>query len=144
MKTVLALVATVILGSTCSNKKQSDLDNTVIEYTANTRGFYQKIILANHKLSVSNERNGTEKPTGTAIADADWKELVMAFQTIELNDLATLKAPTKKRFHDGAAIANLKIVHQEKTYQSTSFDHGTPPKEIEKLVNKINALVETN
>jgi hypothetical protein len=144
MKTVLALVATVILGSTCSDKNQSDLENTVIEYSANTRGFYQKITVANHKVSISKDRNGTEKPTATAISDADWKKLVTDFQTIQLDDLATLKAPSEKRFHDGAAIANLKIVHKEKTYQSTSFDHGTPPKEIEKLVNKINALAEAN
>jgi hypothetical protein len=56
----------------------------------------------------------------------------------------TLKAPSEKRFHDGAAMANLKIVHKEKTYQSKTFDHGTPPKEIEKLVKKINALAEKN
>jgi hypothetical protein len=144
MKTILALVAIVVLGTTCDNKNKSDLENTVIEYSANTRGFYQKIIISNRKLSVSKDRNGTEKPIATAISDADWKELVTAFQTIELDNLATLKAPSKKRFHDGAAIADLKIVHQEKTYQSTSFDHGTPPKEIEKLVTKITALVETN
>jgi hypothetical protein len=144
MKTILALVAIVVLGTTCDNKNKSDLENTVIEYSANTRGFYQKIIISNRKLSVSKDRNGTEKPIATAISDADWKELVTAFQTIELDNLATLKAPSEKRFHDGAAIADLKIVHQEKTYQSTSFDHGTPPKEIEKLVTKITALVETN
>lgn len=144
MKTVLALVATVILGSTCSNKKQSDLENTVIEYTANTRGFYQKITVVNQELSVSKDRNKTEKPTKTPISDADWKELVTDFQTIELEKVETLKAPSEKRFHDGAAMANLKIVHKEKTYQSKTFDHGTPPKAIEKLVNKINALAEAN
>jgi hypothetical protein len=82
MKTVIAIVATVILGSTCSNKKQSDLENTVIEYTANTRGFYQKITVVNQELIVSKDRNETEKPTTTPISDADWKELVTEFQTI--------------------------------------------------------------
>ena len=33
------------------------------------------------------------------------------------------------------AIANLKVVQNQKTYETKGFDNGNPPKEIEKLVN---------
>jgi hypothetical protein len=66
--------------------------------------------------------------------------LVSDFETIALDSLATYKDPTQKRFYDGAAIANLKVTYKEKEYQTLDFDHGFPPVEIEKLVNKIVVL----
>jgi hypothetical protein len=54
--------------------------------------------------------------------------------------LASYKDPTQKRFYDGAAMADVKIKHKDKEYQTVTFDHGFPPVEIEKLVNKITSL----
>ena len=76
------------------------------------------------------------------ISDTDWAELVKAFGKINLDEIPKLKDPTQKRFYDGAAIANLKIKSQDKEYETTDFDHGHPPAEIEKLVNKIVALAK--
>jgi hypothetical protein len=64
------------------------------------------------------------------------------FETIELDSLPTLKAPTEKRFHDGAAIANLDVSYKDKKYKTTSFDHGYPPEAIKKLVTKINSFAK--
>jgi hypothetical protein len=50
-----------------------------------------------------------------------------------MDSLAKLKAPTENDLYDGAAIANFKVTFQDKTYETTSFDHGFPPKEIKKL-----------
>jgi hypothetical protein len=69
-------------------------------------------------------------------------ELVGYFETINLDSLATLKAPTQKRLHDGAAIANLKVVYKDKTYKTESFDHGFPPETIKILVTKINTFAK--
>jgi hypothetical protein len=63
---------------------------------------------------------------------------------MELDSLPKLKAPTEKRFYDGAPIANFKITFQDKTYETPSFDHGFPPKEIKKFVNKINSFAKHN
>jgi hypothetical protein len=60
-----------------------------------------------------------------------------------LEELPKLKYPTQKRFYDGAAIANLKIRYQDKDYETVDFDHGFPPAEIEKIVNKIVSLAKT-
>ena len=111
MKLLSLLFLTIILGKGCDNATAQDMQNTVIEYTANTRGFYQNITIKDQLVSVSKDRSGNDKPVLTKISDADWKELTAYFETINLDSLATLKAPTEKRFHDGAAIADLEVTY---------------------------------
>ncbi|MDI5896448.1 hypothetical protein [Flavobacterium yafengii] len=142
MKVLSLLFLTIFLGKGCNSAQAQEISNAVIEYEANTRGFYQKITVKNQMVTVSKDRDGNDKPTPTKISDADWKELVDCFEIMELDSLSKLKAPSEKRFHDGAAIANLKITFKDKTYETTSFDHGFPPKEIKKFVNKINSFVK--
>lgn len=142
MKILSLLFLTIFLGNGCDSAKAQDIETAVIEYTANTRGFYQKITVKNQMLTVSKDRDGNDKAVPTKISDADWKELVDCFKKVELDSLAKLKAPSEKRFHDGAAIANLKITFKDKTYETNSFDHGFPPKEIKKFVNTITSLAK--
>jgi hypothetical protein len=137
----MLLFLTIFMAKGCSQQVKNDISNAEIVYTANTRGFYQKITIKNQEISVSKERDSSEKGTTTKISDSDWKELVGYFQTFELDSLPSYKDPTQKRFYDGAAIADLKITYKDKVYQSKNFDHGVPPVEIEKLVNKIVSLV---
>ena len=59
---------------------------------------------------------------------------------IDLENLPNLKAPTEKRFYDGAAIANLNIIYKGKKYQTSNFDHGFPPMEIKRLFEIVNLL----
>ena len=142
MKLLSLLFLTIFLGKGCDTITAQDMETTVLEYTANTRGFYQKITIKNQMLTASKDRNNNDKAISTKISDADWKELVLYFKEVKLESLPDLKAPTEKRFYDGAAIANLKITFKDKDYETTSFDHGFPPKEIKKLVDKINSLVK--
>ena len=143
MKIITLFLLTVFLGKSCDNVAQNDIKKATIQYTANTRGFYQRIVIINQKATVSRDRDEKEIPTEVIISDEDWKELVGYFQKINLDEIPTLKDPTQKRFYDGAAIANLKIRYQEKNYETTDFDHGYPPAAIEKLVNKIVSLAKT-
>jgi hypothetical protein len=140
MKTLSIILLTVLLGKSCSNEAQNNLDTAVIEYIATTRGFFQKVILSNKKMSISRDRNGIQPTEEITISDNDWNELVSYFQKVNLEELPNLKDPTQKRFYDGAAIATLKVRYQDKNYQTTEFDHGFPPAQIEQLVNKIVAL----
>jgi hypothetical protein len=142
MKILSLLFLTIFLGKGCDSAKAQDIQSAVIEYTANTRGFYQKITVKNQMVTVSKDRNGNDKTVAVKISDADWNELVGCFKKVKLDSLAKLKAPTEKRFYDGAAIADLKITYKDKTYESTSFDHGFPPKEIKKFVNKITSFAK--
>lgn len=142
MKLFTMILLSIFLGKSCTSQTKNDLKTAVLEYTANTRGFYQKITIQNQMVTVSKDRSGNNKPVGTKISDKDWNELVGYFETVELDSLATLKAPTEKRFHDGAAIASLKVTYKDKTYQTEAFDHGYPPEAIKKLVTKINSFAK--
>jgi len=142
MKLFTMIFLSLFLSKSCEGQTKNDLKTAVLEYTASTRGFYQKITIQDLMVIVSKDRSRNEKPLATKISDADWKELVGYFETIELDSLPTLKAPTEKRFHDGAAIANLKIIFKDKEYKTTSFDHGYPPEAIKKIVDKINTFAK--
>ncbi|WP_293891935.1 hypothetical protein [Flavobacterium sp.] len=140
MKAITMILLSVFLGKSCSNEAQNDIANTTLQYTATTRGFFQKIIVINQKATVFRDRNSEKNPEQITISDKDWKEIIGYFEKIDLEKVPTLKDPTQKRFYDGAAIANLKIRYQDKNYETTDFDHEFPPAEIEKLVNKIVSL----
>lgn len=142
MKILSLLFLTIFLGNGCDSAKAQDIETAVIEYTANTRGFYQKITVKNQMVTISKDRDGNDKPVPKKISDAEWKDLLDCFETMELDSLPQLKAPTEKRFYDGAAIANLKITFKDKAYETDSFDHGFPPKEIKKFVNTITSLAK--
>lgn len=142
MKLFAMLFLSMLLGKSCGSQNQNDLKTAVLEYTANTRGFYQKITIQDQMVSVSKDRSGNDKPIPTKIPNADWKELVGYFEIIKLDSLETLKAPTEKRFYDGAAIANLEVTYKDKEYKTTSFDHGYPPEAIKTLVKKINSFAK--
>ena len=136
------ILLSVFLSKSCTSQTKNDLKTAVLEYTANTRGFYEKITIQDQTVSVSKNRSDNVKPVAIKISDKDWKELVGCFETIDLDSLATLKAPTEKRFHDGSAIANLEVMYKDKLYKTNSFDHGYPPDAIKKIVDKINSFAK--
>ena len=142
MKLFTMILLSVLLNKSCESQTKNDLKTAVLDYTANTRGFYQKITIQNQMVAVSKDRSGKEKSAAVEISENDWKELISCYETIDLDNLSSLKAPTEKRFHDGAAMANLKVVYKDKTYGTVAFDHGFPPTEIKKLVAKINSFAK--
>lgn len=142
MKAITIILLSVFLVKSCSNQAQNDIANATLQYTANTRGFFQQIVIINQKATISRDRDGQKSPEEIAISDKDWKEIISYFEKIDLEKVPTFKDPTQKRFYDGAAIANLKVRYQDKNYETTDFDHEFPPAEIEKLVNKIVSLAK--
>ncbi len=133
-----------VLGS-CTGQKNGvgtriEMKDIEIQYEANTRGFYQKLVLKNATISSTNDREGKENPIVQKVSDADWNALKDEINKLDLENLPNLKAPTEKRFYDGAAIANLKIIYKGKMYQSSDFDHGFPPMQIKRVVEIANLL----
>jgi len=133
MRILSLLLLTIFIGTSCSSQKKADMNATQIEYSAVSRGVVKKIIVQNKTATVTNGRNA--EPVEKKIDDAKWKQIVTEFSKVNLDNIPNLKAPTEKRFYDGAAIGNLKITQNQKTYETKGFDNGFPPKEIEKLVN---------
>ena len=142
MKIISLILVAFFLGKSCDNEAQNIIENSVIQYSANTRGFHLRIIVINQKATISKGVGTENQSEEVLISDLNWKELGTEFQKINLEEIAKLKDPTQKRFYDGAAIATLKIRYQNKNYETVAFDHEFPPAAIEKLVNKVVALVK--
>jgi hypothetical protein len=143
MKRYALVLLSLVLSISCSAQPKNNLKKAVLEYTASSRGFYQKITIENQMVTVSKNRDQKQKePITTKISDKDWKELIKYFKTISLDSLEMLKAPTQKRFHDGAAIAHFKVIYKDKTVETDAFDHGYPPEAIKELVTKINSFAK--
>lgn len=146
MKILTFLVALLFVCSGCDSRKSTfdaekqNYETLVIQYEANTRGFHQKLVVQNHTISSTNDRKGIKTAIVQKISDTDWNALISEFNKVDLEGLPNLKAPTNKRSYDGAAIAGLKISFKGKTFETTSFDHGNPPMEIQKVVEIVNAL----
>jgi hypothetical protein len=134
MKILSLLFLTLILGKSCQSQNL-DMETAKIEYTANSRGLHNNTVVENKTVSVTNTREG--KPVSNSLTDAQWDALISEFQKVNLEEIPSLKSPTQKRFHDGAAMANLKITYKGKTYESQTFDNGYPPEKIKNLVNTI-------
>ena len=141
MKILLLLFLTIVLGRGCDEDQKQDMETAIIEYSANTRGYFLKITVKEKMISVTKDRNET-KQVFEKISASDSNEIMASVKEINLEELANLKAPTEKRFYDGAAIGILKITYKNRTYETSGFDHGIPPVEIERLVKKLNAIVK--
>ncbi|WP_394758890.1 hypothetical protein [Flavobacterium sp.] len=121
------------------NKVQT---GTKVEYEAMSRGFFSKIIFENNQITIVSDRNSEGKGTVLMLSKEDISEISNLIKAINLDGLATLKAPSEKRMYDGAAHANLKITSNGTEYNGAGFDHGFPPAEIEKLVTKLVSYSE--
>ena len=135
MKLLSIMIFSLFVAKGCDPKMNEEMKKTQIEYTALSRGKYLNINIKDETLSITTNRDENAKVYEMK-AD-DWKALAKLYTAIDLKKLSSYKAPTQKRFYDGAAIANLRIIYEGKTYESDSFDHGTPPVEIAAFVNKI-------
>ncbi|MFI1772882.1 META domain-containing protein [Thalassobellus citreus] len=112
----------------------------IIEYTASSRGVFKHIIINKKNISIASKRGG--KPTIKEYNEAYWNSLLETIKTLNIESISTLEAPSKKFQFDGAPLAHLKITKGEVTYESSPFDHGNPPIEIETLVKEILSISE--
>lgn len=134
---ILLLQLTLILNN-CSEK--TDVINSKIEYEIFTRGTYKKLTIENQKLFFS--KNREEKGDEVEVSKEDWKLLFDFFETINLENLNQLKAPSNNRAGDRSFHANFKVEKNGKTYQSNQFDHGNPPLEIKKFIDKLSVFLK--
>ena len=130
--------------ATNSDKTEATMqaDVPVIKYEANSRGLAFAVKVENQILYVSRVRDFKDYEEKIKISDADWKEIVTLTKAVDLSKVKDLKWPTEKRYYDGAAHANIIFISGGVEYPANGFDHGFPPVEIEKLVNKILKLTE--
>ena len=126
----------LILFFSCSNFKYnlySKQNGVELNYTFNSKNNFTKIIITKEKII-----NKYNKVVTTSITSADyWQTCILLLSKLELKKLTNIKAPSSKRYFDGAphAILTIKIGGEE--INTPFFDHGFPPKEIASLINHI-------
>lgn len=135
MKVIAIIFLTLFLTKGCEEQSNTDLSTAIIEYTANSRGFYNKTVVENKTVSFTDTRDGN--PVTSTLTEEQCNVLLTDFKKLDLGEIPNLKAPTEKRFHDGAAMANLKITYKGEQYESQTFDNGFPPEKIKNIVNTI-------
>jgi hypothetical protein len=150
MKLILSLFTLLILAKECKTNKDSlssitssnniekmaTMENITLVYNANSRGFFEEIVITIDSITIYTNRNKTN-PIKIACSTEDWNSCMTLLETIEVKKLPSLEAPTKMRHYDGAAHATLTIKNKEESYQTSTFDHGLPPQEIKAIVDRI-------
>jgi hypothetical protein len=125
----------------CNSQLKSNHDNKIsnitkkynkidaIKLTAQTRGTNKNITFTQN--SIVSSVNGTE--IKSEITLNEWKNISDQANLIDLSKMSTYKSLTTERFSDRALASKIIITSQGKTYESSSFDEGIPPKELEGL-----------
>ncbi len=140
MKLISYILFTLFLSKGCVNQPKQDYSKSILTYTAETRGYYMQITIEDKELRISKDRETRLPSVRIPLTAADQKKVLAMVKAIDVPNLSQLKAPTEKRFYDGAAIGNLSVTHNGETYGTAGFDHGNPPVEIEQLVAFMNAF----
>lgn len=138
MKLLIIILSLTFINKGCSSK--IDQDKLILEYIASSRGLYKNIILNQKTVSIVNKRDA--KPKIKECNDQDWDNILNVLKQVDVENISNLKPPSKAFQYDGAAIARLKIVYNNNTYETPSFDHGNPPEDIKRLVNEILSISE--
>ena len=110
----------------------------MFEYSTISRGVYKLISINKKQVSVVNKRDVL--PIIKTSSLQEWGKLIDAIKTVDVENISNLKAPSDRRLFDGALIAKLIIYYDDEKYESASFDHGNPPKEIETIVKEILSI----
>ena len=111
MKLISCILFTLFLSKGCVNQPKQDFSKSTVTYTAETRGYYMQIILANNTVSISKDRETRLPSVQVPLSKEQQKKVLSYLKAIDVAQLAQLKAPTDKRIYDGAAIGNLSVSH---------------------------------
>jgi hypothetical protein len=109
------------------NQKMQKVDK--VELKEQTRGSNRIIVFEPTFFNTSLNGNTTK----TEISTADWENIVKQANLIDLSKISTYESPTTGRFSDRALSSTIIITSGGKTYESSTFDAGIPPKELEGL-----------
>ena len=140
MKKLFTFILSLVLLSSCGPKMTQEVKESTITYQALSRGFHLNVEIKGNKMTIIRERQSLGKDY--VLSNADFKEVSRLYQKVTLMELNDYKAPSEKRFYDGAAIGSLTVNYQGKIYNSQGFDHGNPPVEIAEFINKIDSFTE--
>lgn len=138
---IILLVLFSLINCKCISQKKENKENRVtsknvtqiekIELREQTRGTNRLITFT--KDAVTTYLNGN--PSTSQISAADWESISKQAALLDLSKISTYESSTTKRFSDGALASSITVTANGKTFSSTGFDAGIPPKELEGLYN---------
>jgi hypothetical protein len=119
---------------------QKEIDNAIYDvyYEAKTRGSFINIHFKEHTIAF---KSATEDKS-MVLSKIEASTINEIISKIKLSEISNLKAPSDKRFYDGALIGNFTIKKNDTSYVSSAFDHGNPPKELLALFNKLQSFIK--
>ena len=127
----------LIMITSCATQKNNEEIKEVV-FDAHTRGSSEKITIVN--LNVSHK---TDQETKTYVLSAEQRKAMEdIISKVKLAEISDLKAPSDKRFYDGAMTAIVSIKTGNKTFTSSSFDDDNPPEELKALVDLLKTFLE--
>lgn len=134
MKNLLFLL---LLFSISGCKSQNETGTISITYEAITRGSSIEIKATSSLFIYKDVETGKQfKPTKN-----DWKSIKTLIKEINLSEMYRFNAPSEESSVDAALQATLSIYTHNMSYRSQTFDHGNPPKELKKIIEKLFDLV---
>jgi hypothetical protein len=110
-----------------SLQKKSKIEK--IEVTEQTRGTNRIMTFIPGSKTISVNGNVST----SVLSTEDWANIIKQTELIDLGKIASLKSPSEGRFTDRALSSAISITVDGKVYQSSTFDSGIPPKELENL-----------
>lgn len=107
-----------------------------ITLNESTRGFRREITITEKEYILAENSITFKKKLSTE----DWKEITKICAKIKFEELPNFKYSPKKRAKDAALQTNIEVLVGNRSYQTPTFDHNNPPKELVVLVNKLREL----
>jgi hypothetical protein len=121
--------------SGCNSQNKAGI--ITISYEAITRGGSIEINATSELITYKDLENKKQlKP-----ASSDWKNLIKLIEEINLSEMENFNPPSEDRYVDAALQATISITVDETTYNSQTFDHGNPPKELKKIIDQLFDIV---
>ncbi|REC77497.1 hypothetical protein DRF60_10935 [Chryseobacterium elymi] len=144
-KLIITLTSLILCNANCTSQQKGNPD----AFTSNAVQKKSKI----EKIEIKEQTRGTDRlitfiPNSrttslngnvsvSALSPLDWTNIIKQIEVIDLEKIASLKSPSEGRFTDRALISSISITVDGKTYESSSFDAGIPPKELENLYKEL-------
>lgn len=135
---MLIFIFSVTFNVSCNSQKSTENKSVVlnqknaiekIELTEQTRGTNKTTTFTPTSIIVL--LNGNSKTSD--LSDNRWKDIIKQATIIDLDKLPSYQSTTTGRFSDKALSSTIIITYKGKTFQSSGFDAGIPPKELEAL-----------
>ncbi|WP_449389199.1 hypothetical protein [Chryseobacterium lineare] len=120
---------------TTINQKNQKINK--IELKEQTRGINRIITFESDSLTISLNNEVKNLPFSLG----EWQNITKQINLLELSKISSYQAPTMGRFSDRALSSSIIIFSEGKIYESSTFDAGIPPKELEGLYRVLKSKV---